>query len=369
MGTNEPEYCGYSLDDLEDARRHIDAEAHPERAKRIDAEIERWKSGARTAPRPLPPPTDPRFKFAGRRFAAFAIDLMALATVWALVDNIVYFPIPTLLSVGASTALFLAYFTVGEALFAATLGKHLMELTVSGYANHAIARSLARAAIVAAVVWVDWNELLLVAPLDRLPVAVMSLAAGVTLGLGMLGIAFLFWVPPVGQMLHDRVTGTLVITHENQMPERGTDSRSRLTAGACVLAVGFGIIIVVGFNLGVLGVIGRGSPWEYVTQSIRDARHVDQALIDSIFRKVAIRTRVGVQSQRVWTSHEGSMSVLTVSVWMPAAKWNSATHKGVVDSVVATLSVEPGAYDKGELVIHTGTRFLRVNKTFSLNLP
>ena len=49
----EPEYQSYSLEELEDARRHIDAVRHPEQLRAIEREIRRRENGVKEA---TPPP-------------------------------------------------------------------------------------------------------------------------------------------------------------------------------------------------------------------------------------------------------------------------------------------------------------------------
>lgn len=226
-----------------------------------------------------------------RRLLGFAIDFMALTVLWAIVDNVLVVPISAPVVTALSLLLFLAYFSVSESVGSSTAspGKRAMGLVVGPEDRMTIGRSVARSAIVAALVWVDWGGIATMPPFDRLPRVSMEAVVGVQLAACLFNACLVLWLSPVGEMIQDRLTSTQVRMRDVAPQVRVGKPTSRGTIIATVVMTAMvGIGTTIGFTAVTVHWVGRD-----IIEFFKTPIHRLQESNNSIVTTIATETSLG----------------------------------------------------------------------------
>ena len=358
----------YSLEELRDALQWVDRHAHPDRARRLEAELRRRLARPQMDPSATPGQNNllgPR----AARAVSFVTDYLAFMMLWAIIDNVAIISVPHWVMAIAETAMFVGYFalTEGISLRRASPGKKAVGLEVAtDRGTRASFRvTVLRAIIVAAFVVTDWYVLLAATPLSFLPVWVLTALWSAQLAVVVYAVLLLF-LDPKGRMPHDRITRTIVLPHLSK-PE-GTDRFARFIRGprrlilpAACTAVS--AIVVFGFHFSVASVTGLD-----LTASLTSLAEGNRVLEEHIATSLSLRTRVTIRTQYTWSTDEGKSRNLEVKIWIPAVEWSARAREQLVARALERLKVEPGFYDNGVLIVETGA-FISVKRTYPLNLP
>ncbi len=356
----DPDYESYSLDELYDARDHIDPVRFPLRLKRLDEEIARRKA-AIEAKRP---PREVRRPYAGSRAAAFLCDYLAIGLGWTIVDNLVTATVSSavmeLLSLGA----FVAYFVATEGLMGASPGKRVFSLELEHRFDSRIMAALLRSLMVAAVSWVDWALLFQVPGVELLPMWVLHLLQALSWGLLAYACFQLLGVVPDGRLLHDRATATRVVPANQPMPER--PARRPITGVAALLASIVVGLLPVTISHGIFGLIG-GDSGRALIMSVKAQRAPSDSIETILAGQLRLRSRVAHSVTRTWSLNRGPRTTVQISIWVPFRSWNDETRRAVLDTIAPRLQFE-GGYDALVITVRTGGNLdLSTASTYTLN--
>jgi uncharacterized RDD family membrane protein YckC len=307
--------------------------------------------------------TVPRAKWT-RRAGAFALDYMLFALLWGLIDNLVPLPVHESLMSLAAVGIFCLYFglTEGRRDFRASLGKRLTGLVVVSRDRRQPSRSViwGRAAVLASILVFDWDDLLSSDSFSTVSFLAFTGLVAVR-GSIILYNAFLAVRHPEGLMLQDGLTYTRVVSSSlasakpaETLPQRPHVEwpRQGIWLPAILVAIGWAAGI---FFLGRLG--GVEGP-------VAAARDINKALR----YELGIRSRVEIGTNIVYRGAERERN-LGVSVWLPAVAWNEATARRTVEIVATHIQVKPGYYDRGSIQVGTGFGFVKLSRSFEINLP
>ncbi len=368
-----PDYSNYSLEELYEAYRSIDKERYKDRALTILKEIKK-----RESENPLQE-TNPQSqkKLWLERAKAFLLDYLLFITIWIVIDNLIFIPVPHFLISLLSVILFCAYFALTEGRNPLNIspGKRIMNLQIISHDGAPPSQKtvIFRAAIIAALLVFDWETLFSSLPV---PGIIMILAATIPIGF----IFYNIWLAiksPAGRMLQDYLTKTEVVfspaTARNPInaPETAEKNYQRTPDKD----IGFAIIIItiLAFTLftdSISSAAGTGSIWDFPDSSTQT---INTTLENTVVNELNLRTRIEVTThltKRFSTgSKSGAEKTLEVSIWIPATHFQQSTRERIMNSVLENITVTPGFYDAGTVIVWTGGEYLYWEYSFDLTLP
>lgn len=383
MKESGPDYESYTLPELLDALDCVDREQYPDRVSAIEREIEKRQQNAIST---TPTEADsgeaevvvaqgsPGINPDQRRWAAFFTDLVIVGVTWVALINSVVWPWPRTLTSFGFGVLFLVYFLVSDVVAGTSIGKRQFRVVICSASGGAPSRWVMalRVVIVASIVAVKWELIFATYTAISVPMVLVLCVWAFRLTVLWLNI-FLAAAVPGGRMIQDRLTGTHVKSAgsslESQSSAKGSIGRWRFTPLlAFILAAGIACV----WALGTTYAIGRlvGLPAESILlQQSRERYEINRRIERQVAADTGIRTEVEVQSQRTWSTSEGTTRILRIEVWMPLIAWGHDNRAQVVQSAVRALKVTPGIYDRGVAAIWTGMLFAKTSLEYSLNLP
>ncbi len=287
-----------------------------------------------------------------RRGWAFVIDATIIGILWNVFDNFVVTPISEIVMTLAFALWFCLYFAVTEGTGKghASLGKRVAKITVMSRNGGSLTgqRIVTRAAIVVAILYVEWQDLLFTV-YPSAPLFIGSLASTIPVAFVLYNIWLAIWGPE-RRMLQDTLTSTevkRVTAATTSYAATSATGQRQITWPRPVLCA---VLVVTVSSLSLWffqGPIGAG-----------EERNIEIAIAD----EVGVRSRVDVTTIAKWGDSQFSINNwrgtsefrhLAVSVWLPRTAWNDPTVQKTVETVVRTLTVEPGYFDSGALTIFT----------------
>ena len=348
-----PDYSTYSREELEDVLRHIDRDRYPDRLSRIEQELEKRKVVT-----PGRAPIAPWFPKS--RVLAFSLDYILVQAVVGLVDNLMFFPIPNLLSSVIPAFAFCLYFAATEGFgpHRASLGKRLLGICVAGAGESRppLVVILIRALIVCSLYVLDWEETVAGVPV---PIGVGKALAAIALGVGVYNI----WLSLFGgrkAMVQDILTGTHIsnITDtqaedsEIRAPQEGQPfgwTKPILLVILCTLSLGATLIwnVAWGIDLGQIPDLDRPELHELVEKKIVD--------------ELNIRTKVTITQSVIFELGGGSRRIFETTIWIPFVRWNRANREAVKAVFLKSVELD-NSYDSRSLKMMTGSSLF----TFSI---
>ncbi|ANM29774.1 hypothetical protein ABI59_09575 [Acidobacteria bacterium Mor1] len=345
----DPDYESYSLDELYDARDHIDPVRFPLRLKRLDEEIGRRKAAieARRPPRAV------RRPYAGARVAAFLFDYLAISIGWMAVDNLITTPLPALLVEGFALVAFVGYFAVTEGFLDASPGKRIFGLRLDHSLDGRWTAAVLRASIIASVAWIDWSLAFRLPGLDRTPILLVQLIEQLTWGVLAYAAFQLVQLVPDGRLLHDRLTATRVMPADRPLPERApAGATSRIAAVAASVSVVL-LPTLLGHSLGTM--MG-GNLTAMLSRSVAVERSFGDSMETILTDTLQLRTRVEAEQlfSRTWVGGSSSSTLVAqVKVWIPFRAWNEDVRRAIDEAVQQHITVDD-SYEGVSIMVHTG---------------
>ncbi len=299
-----------------------------------------------------------------RRGWAFLIDYALIGISWGIVNNLVTVPIPEVIMMLGSPVWFCLYFAVTEGVGAVRTspGKRVAKIAVRPRDGRlsSLQAVVARAAILAAILDTEWNEILL-ALSSSTPLFIVDLAWSIPAGL----VLYNMWLAVrKGErlMLQDALTDTEV-TWASPIPasDIATSSARRPQIewpkpALCAAIVGL---------VSIAYLLIPSDP------DALDVLAVERELEKAVVHEIRVRARVGdppqgFQVEAMSEAEDGEYFVL--AVWLPWLAWDETMVQKTTEAIIKNLTVPIGYYDRGFLVIWTGGP-LNIARTIELTMP
>lgn len=308
------------------------------------------------------------------RLKAFIADYVIVVVAWAILDNLVYFPIPNVVIELGAALFFCGYFVLFEGMskINQSPGKRWVGLKVVTLDGHQVSNKAVfwRSAIVATIIIVDFTWLL---GLLQVPGAVVWLGWSIPAGLVVYN-AWLAVKQPGGSMLQDHFTATRVVpisaTPQDTPAMSAVGDPEPLIrfprpglAVNCILAVS---ILTLACVHGIHSFVGVGDPWSWPDAEVSN---VETIMEQAVAEEMGFRCYVSLTASREITSGSEDVLSLEISVWIPAVRWNEETIARLPATVLEPLIITPGLYDRANLVIWTGFENINAHRNFNLDLP
>lgn len=341
-----PDYANYSLEELYDALEQIDSDTYPGRADELRRHIQIKNQ------EPIAQSSGAIKKEViwGKRTKAFLIDFVLASFPIVMLDLFFTYPISSIYFEVLYLLWFIAYFAYFELVKnKPTPGKSFYKLEFKSVNQSKIEKK-----VIALRLSIFSLPFIISAYLEiyfYAPFVIEAVLNGLLFSLFTYNaIATIF--APLGQTLHDSLSGLYVAKAEST--ESGTTQCKPWYdwQTVCILAAGVAILI-----------------FQITPNDAVNTNKVSHSVQEAISTQYGLRTVVSIESMQAWTLGEDKSSTeLKITIWFPISSWNNENIANASKAALDALTLTPGFYDEGTLIVKTG-RFFTISESYELTLP
>ena len=299
-----------------------------------------------------------------RRSLAFLIDYVLIEISWGIVNNLVTVPISEVIMMLGSPVWFCLYFAMTEGVgeVRASPGKRVAKIAVRCRDGRlaSLRAVVARAAILAALLNAEWDDILLGLS-SSTPLFIVTLAWSIPMGLALYNV----WLAVrKGErlMLQDALTNTEVTwTSPIPVSDIATGSARQPQIEWPKPAICAAIVGLVSISNLLIPTAPQ------FLENFAAQRELERAVMHEIGVRARVREPTFAVPRDMSESGEGRSFL--VAVWLPWLAWDEATAQKTGAVIIKILTARIGYYDRGFVVLWTGGPILTVVRGFGFTMP